>query len=109
MGGVLVGVSLWTLTDKSAYLGVMSSNVYLATAYILLSTGLAIIVLAIIGCTAAVRELKCLLMTVSPVMVHFLLLLPHHLPSQCDASAECMTRGQDVPGLNLAWADWFFP
>lgn len=63
IGCVLIGVSLWTLLDKSAYMGVMSSEVFTATTYILLATGIAAVILAIIGCAGTVREIRCLLLT----------------------------------------------
>ncbi|XP_026166288.1 CD151 antigen isoform X3 [Mastacembelus armatus] len=60
-GGVVLGVGVWTLVEKSDYISLLNSSFYSASAYILIAAGLIVIVTGIIGCCATLKELKSLL------------------------------------------------
>ncbi|XP_026166286.1 CD151 antigen isoform X1 [Mastacembelus armatus] len=68
-GGVVLGVGVWTLVEKSDYISLLNSSFYSASAYILIAAGLIVIVTGIIGCCATLKELKSLL------IVYLILLL----------------------------------
>ncbi|XP_057692921.1 CD151 antigen isoform X2 [Corythoichthys intestinalis] len=60
-GGALLGVGVWTLVEKSDYINLLNSSFYSASAYVLITAGAVVIVTAIIGCCATLREIKSLL------------------------------------------------
>ncbi|KAF7224326.1 CD151 antigen isoform X2 [Nothobranchius furzeri] len=68
-GGAVLAVGVWTLVEKSDYISLLNSSFYSASAYILISAGVIVIVTGIIGCCATLKEMRSLL-----VMYLFLLL-----------------------------------
>lgn len=63
-GGAVLAVGVWTLVDKSDYISLLDSNLYSASAYILIAAGVIVIVTGVIGCCAVLRETKSLLIVV---------------------------------------------
>lgn len=62
-GFVLLALGIWTINDKSFLDELLRNKLYMNTTYILLSSACIIIFLAFFGCFAAVKEVKCLLLT----------------------------------------------
>uniref|UniRef100_T1JE10 Branched-chain-amino-acid aminotransferase n=1 Tax=Strigamia maritima TaxID=126957 RepID=T1JE10_STRMM len=64
IGGVSVlGVGIWTCVDKTTFVEVVGSNLYLTAAYIMIVTGAIIAIISFLGCLGAWTENKCLLVT----------------------------------------------
>lgn len=62
-----MAVGVWTLTEKSGYLGVLASSTFAASAYILISAGTLVMVTGFLGCGAILREQRgCLSMVSTP-------------------------------------------
>lgn len=68
-GGAVLAVGVWTLVEKSDYISLLNSNLYSASAYILIVAGVIVIMTGIIGCCATLKEIKSLL------IVYLILLL----------------------------------
>ncbi|XP_063145374.1 CD151 antigen [Candoia aspera] len=68
-GGAVMAVGIWTLAEKSDYISLLQSNIYMATAYILVVAGAVVMITGILGCCATFREQRSLL------KVYFILLL----------------------------------
>lgn len=60
-----MAVGIWTLAEKSDYISLLQSNIYLATAYILVVAGAVVMITGILGCCATFREQRSLLKVVS--------------------------------------------
>lgn len=60
-GGAVLAVGVWTLVEKSDYISLLNSNLYSASAYILIAAGVIVIVTGVVGCCAVLRETKSLL------------------------------------------------
>ncbi|XP_022433029.1 tetraspanin-11 isoform X2 [Delphinapterus leucas] len=57
MGGAAVmAVGVWTLVEKSGYLGVLASSTFAASAYILIFAGTLVMVTGFLGFSAVIRE-----------------------------------------------------
>ncbi|CAL8356467.1 unnamed protein product [Lota lota] len=67
-GGTVFAVGVWTVAEKSDYISLLNSTFYAASAYILIATGVIVVVTGLIGCCATLREMKNLL------IVYFILL-----------------------------------
>jgi tetraspanin-11 len=66
VGGVTVlGIGIWTLVDKSFMNELLGTNLFLGAVYILIATGAIISLIAFFGCLGALKEIKCMLLTVS--------------------------------------------
>ncbi|XP_008335528.1 CD151 antigen-like [Cynoglossus semilaevis] len=68
-GGVVMGVGVWTLVEKSDYISLLPSMTYAASAYILVLAGAIVMVTGVLGCCATFKEQRKLL------RVYFVLLL----------------------------------
>ncbi|XP_029378715.1 CD151 antigen isoform X1 [Echeneis naucrates] len=68
-GGVVLGVGVWTLVEKSDYISLLNSSFYSASVHILIAAGIIVIATGIIGCCATLKEMKSLL------IVYLILLL----------------------------------
>lgn len=60
----MLAVGVWTLVEKSDYISLLNSNLYSASAYILIAAGVIVIVTGVVGCCAVLRETKSLLIVV---------------------------------------------
>ncbi|EMP35858.1 Tetraspanin-11 [Chelonia mydas] len=56
-----MAVGIWTLAEKSDYISLLSSNTYMATAYILVVAGIVVMITGILGCCATFKERRNLL------------------------------------------------
>lgn len=72
-GAVILGVGIWVKVDSSSLLGVLekvedapSQLSYLANiGYLLIAVGAFLLVIGFLGCCGAIKESKCMLLTVS--------------------------------------------
>ncbi|XP_042718109.1 CD151 antigen isoform X2 [Chrysemys picta bellii] len=64
-GGAVMAVGIWTLAEKSDYISLLSSNTYMATAYILVVAGIVVMITGILGCCATFKERRNLLRVLS--------------------------------------------
>ncbi|XP_072242042.1 CD151 antigen isoform X2 [Leuresthes tenuis] len=60
-GGAVLAVGVWTLVEKTDYISLLNSNLYSASAYILIAAGVIVIVTGMIGCCATLKEMRSLL------------------------------------------------
>ncbi|XP_069564388.1 CD151 antigen isoform X1 [Brachyistius frenatus] len=60
-GGAVLAVGVWTLVEKSDYISLLNSSSYSASAYILITAGVIVIMTGLIGCCATLKEMKSLL------------------------------------------------
>jgi len=66
VGGIVVmAIGIWTCVDHSYMEQLMGTNLYMSAAYILIATGVVVILVSFLGCFGAVKEIKCMLLTVS--------------------------------------------
>ncbi|CAL8352681.1 unnamed protein product [Merluccius merluccius] len=68
-GGGVMAVGVWTLVEKSAYISLLPSKTYAASAYILVLAGAIVMVTGVLGCCATFKEQRRML------RVYFVLLL----------------------------------
>ncbi|XP_026856762.1 CD151 antigen isoform X3 [Electrophorus electricus] len=65
-GGAVIAVGLWTLVDKSEYISLLSSSTYSFAAYILIAAGAVVVLTGVLGCCAAIKESRALLIVCFP-------------------------------------------
>ncbi|XP_070557956.1 CD151 antigen-like [Ptychodera flava] len=69
-GAGMLAIGIWTLVDKSHYVAVLSSSTYEATTYLLLVTGICVMIVGTLGCCGAVQEQKlCLVLYTSLLLI----------------------------------------
>lgn len=62
-GGLVVfSIGVWTLSDKSFMERLLGSNLYVASAAILIATGLVVTIISFLGTLGAYREIRCMLL-----------------------------------------------
>jgi tetraspanin-11 len=62
-GGLVVfSIGVWTLSDKSFMERLLGSNLYVASAGILIATGIVVTIISFLGTLGAYREIKCMLL-----------------------------------------------
>lgn len=61
---MLVAISVYTLYDKSFIKELLGTNLFTGAVYILIVTGVLLSFLSFLGCAGAVKEVKCMLLTV---------------------------------------------
>lgn len=64
-GAVVLGIGVWTLLDKAFITELTGTSMFLGAVYILIATGGLVTLIAFLGCMGAVKEVKCMLLTVS--------------------------------------------
>lgn len=63
-GGLVVfSIGVWTLSDKSFMERLLGSNLYVASAGILIATGIIVTIISFLGTMGAYREMKCVLLS----------------------------------------------
>ncbi|UYV78434.1 hypothetical protein LAZ67_16001345 [Cordylochernes scorpioides] len=76
VGGIVVfGVGVWTLAGTSFVKELVSSELYLASACLLISTGVVVTIIAFLGCMGALREIKCMLITFFIILFFIFILM----------------------------------
>lgn len=68
-GLVAFSIGVWVLSDKSYMERLLGSNLYVASAAILIATGVIVQIISFVGILGAYREIKCLL------IIFFIILL----------------------------------
>lgn len=58
-------LGIWTVVDRPYLEQLLGSEMYITAAYILIATGCVIFFVSFLGCFGALREVKCMLLTVS--------------------------------------------
>jgi len=74
-GFVLLALGIWTVNDKLFLDELLRNKLYTDTAYIIIVISNLIIILSCFGCFAAVKEVKCLLLTYAVFMMLLLVIL----------------------------------
>lgn len=59
-----MAVGIWTCVDHAYMEQLLGTNLYMSAAYILIATGVVVILISFLGCFGAVKEIKCMLLTV---------------------------------------------
>jgi len=69
VGGIVVmAVGIWTIVDHAYMEQLLGTNLYMSAAYILIATGIIVILVSFFGCMGAVKEIKCMLLSYFIVM-----------------------------------------
>jgi hypothetical protein len=68
----VLGIGIWTLVDKSFMNELLGTNLFLGAVYILIATGAIISLIAFFGCLGALKEIKCMLLTVSQLYLYYM-------------------------------------
>lgn len=63
-GGLALGVGTWVWVSRSFSTALMSNNMFIASLGVVLVSGAAMMLLAVLGCCGAAKEVKCMLLTV---------------------------------------------
>lgn len=63
-----MAISVYTLYDKSFIKELLGTNLFTGAVYILIVTGVLLSFLSFLGCAGAVKEVKCMLLTVRNVL-----------------------------------------
>ena len=74
-GVALLALGVWTVNDKLFVDELLRNKLYTETTFIIIVTSNLIILLSVFGCFAAVKEVKCLLLTYAVFMLLLLVIL----------------------------------
>lgn len=74
-GFVLLALGIWTVNDKLFVAELLRNHLYTDTAHIIIVISNLTILLAVFGCFAAAKEVKCLLLTYAVFMLLLLVIL----------------------------------
>lgn len=70
MGGIIVfSIGVWTLNDRSFMERLLGTNLYIASAAILIVTGSIVAIISFLGTFGAYKEVKCMLLTYFIILV----------------------------------------
>ncbi|KAG9510303.1 Tetraspanin-11, partial [Fragariocoptes setiger] len=70
IGGLIVfAIGVWTLTDRSFMERLLGTNLYVASAAILIVTGSIVAIISFLGTFGAYKEIKCMLLTYFIILV----------------------------------------
>ncbi|GBM92744.1 hypothetical protein AVEN_99296-1 [Araneus ventricosus] len=58
-------VGVWTFADKSFMERLLGTDLYVSATAILIATGVIVTIISFLGCFGAIKEIKCMLLTVS--------------------------------------------
>ncbi|XP_060531779.1 CD151 antigen [Cylas formicarius] len=62
VGGIIaVSLGIWILVDRSFANELVGTNLYAGSAYILVVTGLLVVLISCLGCLGSVKEVRCML------------------------------------------------
>lgn len=65
-------IGVWTLVDKSFINELLGTNLFMGAVYILIATGALVSLVSFFGCLGAIKEIKCMLLTVTIISTLFL-------------------------------------
>jgi tetraspanin-11 len=74
-GLVMLGLGVWTVRDKAFLDELLRNKLYMDAAYIILVASSLIILLSCFGCFAAMKEIKCFLLTYFILLLLFTVIL----------------------------------
>ena len=74
-GFVLLALGVWTINDKLFVDELLRNKLYTETTFIIIVTSNLMILLSVFGCFAAIKEVKCLLLTHAVFMLLLLVIL----------------------------------
>ena len=74
-GFVLLALGVWTVNDKLFVDELLRNKLYTETTFIIIVTSNLMILLSVFGCFAAIKEVKCLLLTYAVFMLLLLVIL----------------------------------
>ena len=63
-GAVALGVGLWVWVSRAFSSTLMSNNMFIASVGVVVAMGAALMLLSLLGCCGAAKEVKCMLLTV---------------------------------------------
>ena len=72
---MLLVLAVWTMNDKSFLEELLRNKLYMDTTYIILVTSTLMILLSGFGCFAAIKEIKCFLLTYNILMLLLFVIL----------------------------------
>lgn len=75
-GAVILGVGIWVKVDSSSFFGILDGvdgipaevSSLLNISYLLIAAGAVLLVIGFLGCCGAIRESKCMLLTVRKIL-----------------------------------------
>lgn len=67
---MVFSVGVWTLADRSFMERLLGSDLYVNSASILIATGIIVTIISFLGFLGAIKEIKCMLLTVSIFYVY---------------------------------------
>lgn len=90
-GGVILGVGIWVKVDSSSLFGILDSvdgvpaevSQLVNVCYLLIALGAMLLVLGFLGCCGAIRESRCMLLTVRKILFSFFTYLLKILNISC--------------------------
>lgn len=62
-------IGVWTLVDKSFINELLGTNLFMGAVYILIATGALVSLVSFFGCLGAIKEIKCMLLTVTRISI----------------------------------------
>lgn len=68
-GACVFGLGVWTIVDRSFVNELLGTNLFSGAVYVLTITSALVCILSFLGCMGAVKEVKCLLLTVRIQMI----------------------------------------
>jgi len=72
---VLLAIGIWTMNDKSFLEELLRNRLYMDTTYIIIASSTIMILLSCFGCFAAMKEIKCFLLTYNVLMLLLFVIL----------------------------------
>lgn len=60
----MLALGIWTVLDKSFVNELLGTNLYAGSAYVCIVTGLLVSIISCFGCLGAIKEVRCMLVTV---------------------------------------------
>lgn len=63
-----MSLGIWTVVDKSFANDLLGTNLYAGAVYVLIATGLLVVLISCLGCLGSVKEVRCMLVIVSKTL-----------------------------------------
>ncbi|XP_037071421.1 tetraspanin-11-like [Pollicipes pollicipes] len=75
-GAAMLAVGIWTVVDKSEFEKLFGTDLYASSAYIFIPSGVVVVLISLLGCVGAVKEVRCMLFSYFTILlVMFVVLL----------------------------------
>jgi tetraspanin-11 len=76
VGGLVVfAVGVWTLADRSFMERLLGSNLYVASASLLIAAGVIVAIISFLGSLGAYKEIRCMILTFFVILFFIFLLM----------------------------------